>query len=87
MVIRAQRNQDDIVISIADEGVGMQETQLDNLFISNRSHSTHGTNNEPGTGLGLILCKEFTEMHEGKIWAESEKGKGSTFYFTLPAVN
>jgi len=72
---------------VTDEGVGMHEAELESLFASDRNHSTQGTNNELGTGLGLLLCKEFTDMHRGKIWAESEPGKGSTFYFTLPAVS
>ena len=84
--IHAEKNEKEITISVADEGVGMHERELDNLFCSEQNHSTQGTNNESGTGLGLILCKEFTEMHEGKIWAESEPEKGSTFYFTLPVV-
>ena len=46
--------------------------------------STRGTDNEKGTGLGLLLCKEFAEKHNGKIWVESEEGKGSTFKLLLP---
>ncbi len=86
LVIRAKKNEDKIVISVTDQGVGMDKAELDSLFAGDRSNSTRGTNNEMGTGLGLLLCKEFTEMHEGKIWAKSEPELGSTFYFTLPAV-
>jgi len=87
LIVHAKKNKDKIVVSVTDEGVGMQEAELESLFASDRNHSTQGTNNESGTGLGLLLCKEFTDMHRGKIWAESEPGKGSTFYFTLPAVS
>lgn len=86
LTIRAKKNEDKIVISVTDQGVGMDKAELDSLFAGDRSNSTRGTNNEMGTGLGLLLCKEFTEMHEGKIWAKSEPELGSTFYFTLPAV-
>jgi signal transduction histidine kinase len=75
---------DNIVqISVADSGVGMDQKKIDNLFRLDAAHSTAGTENELGTGLGLILCKEFIEKSGGKIWVESEEGKGSKFYFSL----
>jgi signal transduction histidine kinase len=58
---------------------------LEKLFRIEANQSTAGTQNEKGTGLGLLLCKEFVEMHGGKIWVESEVGKGSTFRFFLQA--
>lgn len=61
-----------------------KKQNLDNLFWIDYSHSTLGTNKETGTGLGLLLCKEFVEMHHGKIWAESKEASGSIFYFSLP---
>jgi signal transduction histidine kinase len=57
---------------------------MENLFRIDKSYSTLGTQKEKGTGLGLILCKEFMEKHGGKIWAESEEGKGSKFKFSMP---
>ena len=72
-----------IEIRISDTGIGMSEKVKANLFRLDVSQTTIGTDNEVGTGLGLILCKEFVEKHSHKIWVESEIGKGSKFYFTL----
>jgi signal transduction histidine kinase len=74
-------------ISIADTGIGMSSEILENLFTITKKVSRPGTDNEPSTGLGLILCKELIEKHGGKIWVESSEGKGSTFYFTIPSAN
>jgi len=73
-----------IEIVVSDNGVGMNEETSTKLFSLETNESTIGTANEKGTGLGLILCKEFVEKHGGKIWVESELGKGSAFKFTLP---
>ncbi len=73
-------------IYVKDSGVGMSEEQIVNIFKLGRSTSTDGTSGEKGTGLGLVLCKEFVEKHGGRIWLESDLGKGSTFYFTLPKI-
>ena len=71
-------------ISVADTGIGMSQETMAKLFRIDANLSTRGTDNEKGTGLGLFLCKEFVEKHNGKIWVESEEGKGSTFKFLLP---
>lgn len=75
---------DIIVVSVADTGVGIREENLSRLFSLTDSYSTPGTENEQGTGLGLILCKEFIAKNGGEIWVESEYGKGSKFSFSLP---
>jgi len=72
------------VITISDNGVGIDETAISEIWEISTQYSTTGTANEKGTGLGLILCKEFVEKHGGKIWVESEIGKGSDFKFTIP---
>jgi signal transduction histidine kinase len=82
--IRAVETINEIEVSIADTGVGIDVDDLDKLFQLNSTISNKGTANEEGTGLGLLLCKEFIERNCGRIWAKSNKGKGSTFYFTLP---
>ena len=73
-----------IKISVKDSGIGISQKNLERLFNLTEYFSTQGTNNETGTGLGLILCKEFVENHGGKISVETELKKGSTFTFTLP---
>ena len=72
------------LISVKDSGVGINKDVLSKLFKIEHSISTKGTNNETGTGLGLILCKEFVEKNGGEIWVESELGKGSIFKIKLP---
>jgi PAS domain S-box-containing protein len=72
------------LISVSDNGVGMLPENLKKLFRIDETYSTNGTRDEQGTGLGLILCKEFVVKHGGTIWAESEPDKGSTFRFTIP---
>lgn len=85
--IFATQNQKFIEITVSDNGVGISEESIKKLFNLETNITTTGTNNEKGSGLGLVLCKEFVEMHGGKIWVESEEGKGSNFKFTLPIVN
>ena len=72
------------VVSVKDNGVGMATEVLRILFDKTSPYTTRGTANEKGTGLGLILCKEFVEKNGGRIWVESAEDYGSTFYFTLP---
>jgi PAS domain S-box-containing protein len=79
-----QSSDDYIEIYVKDNGIGIPESALEKLFKVEEHYTTPGTNKESGTGLGLILCKEFVEKHGGKIWVESEYGKGTTFFFTLP---
>jgi signal transduction histidine kinase len=75
---------DEILVTVHDNGIGMKPEVLNMLFDKTAPYTTRGTANEKGTGLGLILCKEFVEKNGGRIWVESEEDKGSTFYFTLP---
>lgn len=75
---------DFIEISVHDSGVGISENSIKKLFRIDGDLKTKGTNNETGTGLGLVLCKEFVEKHGGKIRVESQLGMGSIFFFTLP---
>lgn len=74
-------------ISIKDNGKGMTSTERDRLFKIEYGFSTVGTNKERGTGLGLIICKEFVEKHNGEIRIESKEGAGSRFIIHLPKVN
>lgn len=81
--INAEQNSENVTISVSDNGVGISSDNLSKLFDISEVLSTKGTAGESGTGLGLLLCKEFVEKHGGKIWVESEEGKGSVFKFTL----
>ncbi|MFT4739785.1 MAG: signal transduction histidine kinase [Marivirga sp.] len=78
------KNNNFLEVSIKDTGVGIPAHRINDLFRIERNRSTLGTENETGTGLGLILCKEFIEKHNGEIWVESELGTGSVFKFTIP---
>jgi len=82
--ISATEGNQSVEIEVADNGIGMSAKTRKRLFKIDEFHSTLGTNNEQGTGLGLLFCKEFIDIHGGKIWVESEPGKGSKFKFTLP---
>jgi len=73
-----------VLIMVKDTGVGIAEDARKKLFRTDTMYSTYGTEKEKGTGLGLLLCKEFIEKHNGEIWVESQLGKGSRFCFTLP---
>ena len=71
-------------VTVKDSGVGIEKDKLNDLFRIDKNTTSEGTKSEQGTGLGLILSKEFIEKHGGKIWAESNPGEGSEFHFTLP---
>jgi len=77
-------NDDFLKFQITDEGIGINTDNLSKLFRIDLKYKSVGTSGEKGTGLGLLLCKEFAEANRGKIWAESTIGKGSTFFFVLP---
>jgi signal transduction histidine kinase len=83
IIISAEKKDNEILITIEDTGIGMNEKIRNGIFKIDQKTSRPGTEKESSTGLGLLLCKEFIERHNGKIWAESEEDKGSTFYFTL----
>jgi len=82
--INSEENSGNVTISVSDNGIGITPDNLIKLFDISHVLTTKGTAEETGTGLGLLLCKEFVEKHGGKIWVESEVGKGSDFKFTLP---
>lgn len=82
--VSSELKKNKVEIAVSDNGVGLSETSIEKLFRIDTQFSTSGTQDEEGTGLGLMLCKEFIEKHNEKIWVVSELGKGSTFYFTLP---
>ena len=83
--LKAEKNTENVTISVSDNGIGIPPDNVVKLFNISEVFSTKGTAKEAGTGLGLLLCKEFVEKHGGKIWVESEVGKGTKFYFTIPS--
>lgn len=84
VTITAKETQEMAIISISDNGIGMDETMMKNIFTFNKVEGRQGTAGESSTGLGLILCKEFVSRHNGHIGVESQEQRGSTFSFSLP---
>ncbi|WP_423794675.1 sensor histidine kinase [Maribacter stanieri] len=74
-------------IWIKDTGIGLPEEAINKIFNKNETFTTYGTNNEKGTGLGLVLCKEMVENNDGEIWVDSVLGEGTCFYFSVPKFN
>jgi signal transduction histidine kinase len=87
VLVECERQENEMLFSITDTGIGIEPEHLNKLFRIDCKLSRNGTADEKGTGLGLILCKEFIEKQSGKIWVESETGKGSCFKFTIPVSN
>jgi PAS domain S-box-containing protein len=85
--IKGQMIQNKLRITVTDDGVGINPKDLKKLFHMEKNHTTNGTRGEKGSGLGLVLCKEFVEKHGGKIQVESKPNKGTTICFTLPNKN
>lgn len=83
IIIDCVEEQSHYLVSVKDHGIGMDREQLDKLFRVNSIQSKVGTNQETGTGLGLLIVHSFVKKHGGDIWVESDKGKGSTFFFTI----
>jgi len=82
--ISVLQNTEETEFSIKDSGVGIREDDIDKIFRLDVQFTTPGTANESGSGLGLMLCREFIEKHNGKIWVESKLNKGTTFKFVIP---
>lgn len=84
IVIKTFQDDKKLTVSVADNGIGIAQEKMEKLFRIEESFTTPGTSNERGTGLGLLLCKEFLTILKGKIWVESEEGKGTTMLFSIP---
>ena len=83
ITVFATNKSDKIIVSVKDSGIGISKSDIDKLFKLDSNFSNKGTNDESGTGLGLILCKEFIALHNESIWVESEENIGSIFSFSL----
>lgn len=84
ILVSAQQSEGHIIVHVDDNGIGIKKEQLNQLFTIDNNSSKPGTQNEKGTGLGLLLCDEFVKIHKGTLGVDSEEGKGSQFYFTIP---
>ena len=87
ITIKLEKDDSCATVSVIDQGVGIESERLEQIFGGSKEHSKLGTQGEKGAGMGLALCKEFVVLQDGKIWVESEIGKGSVFSFTLPLTN
>ena len=85
IILKATRTDQGMQIDVIDSGVGISPDTISKLFRIDTNTSIQGTEGETGTGLGLVICREFVEKHGGRIWVESELGKGSVFSFTIPS--
>lgn len=85
ITISTKKEDNYIIVSIKDTGVGIKKEDQEKLLKDKVNFTTYGTNNEKGSGLGLMLCKDFVALHDGKLWFESEEGKGTTFFFSIKA--
>lgn len=86
IIISAKKEKDMVEVQVRDFGHGIKKEYQQALLTDNIAISTRGTNNEKGTGVGLNLCRDFVSQNKGRLWFESEEGKGSSFYFTIPAT-
>ena len=84
IVVKSRKTETNIEVEILDNGIGIEKDAISKLFKIEHLYTTTGTNSEKGTGLGLIICKDFITLNDGIIWMESEVGKGSRFVFTVP---
>lgn len=87
IAINIQDTDKEYVVSISDTGVGISPENLKKILSKLETYTSYGTEKEKGSGLGILLCQEFIEHHKGRLWVESEIGKGSTFYFTIPKIS
>jgi signal transduction histidine kinase len=84
VALSVERQGDNLLCRVSDTGIGIPKEELENIFTEFQQLDTAITREYSGTGLGLNITKKFVEMHGGRIWAESELGKGSTFFFSIP---
>ena len=84
IIINSEKRENETIIYVEDYGIGMSEKEVEDAFLPHNSQSKEGTMGEKGTGFGLLICNELVLKQNGKIWIESEEGKGSKFIFSLP---